>query len=1051
MATQPIEEAVTSAGTNNISVNSAGQNGTVNSANNDIYKNEGVIAAGKLMYGKTNAWHEADDAEKEKLSNQNANIAKQLNDLYGIDLSRGDDGVWRTADGSNFYDVIGLTNSGTANNAGNASGAGNANGGNVSGAVGGTSANSTSGASGTGGTTVAGVVGATTKGGYFNDRGQYVITDKIAYNLISEAKNESQKWYTMSPAERQASHTANKQRMDEVSRLTGRQIIYNEADGTYYWENGEKVYDSLFDLEKSHYPEYQDRSAQITETYDTALANQLTANEEARLWQEQLLRANVDNMEKEYDAMARQSYADTARQLENEKLRQALNGERGGVGERQFGIYQSAGSERLYNIELERQKLRSDTEAQIAQLKAEGRIADAQLIAEFALEKDKALQTEADRVYQAEVNKTAYNDSRDDTAFDQTRILNSEREEQRNNEFNRNIAQSQIDLSWANFNQAKDEHKDAVMFNWIDTYFKAQQFEQDSRQRVFTNALALIQYDGGKTLEETFGIKVRDPNVLEYYKYAVQAALKVFDEKGDRSLMNTVLGDMYDCIVGGGSAVITDEGKLNGFFKMPDGSMYNFSEFGKYFDIGSIEVKTNTDGGIDIDEEYTQGGNNDTSGNTGGNTGGNENGNGGNEDTSQNTSQNTSDDGGIDLPRDDGGIDIDKATETNEKFVNTNRDGKPETSNLDIMQGINTLKGKESSYNMRDPRQVEEYIKSNENLINSLNVTYKLGITFDYGKKAYVYPDGTRVTDTVLTSVQNTVDDTTPKNIWKQDGGDSKSTTNPNRVGGVSAVKSGQYNSGKFDNYKLGVDADSSGVAKNVPDSAEYLKDGVGNIVTTRSVDSEYLKKNPGTFAVDNGNGTYSYISIKMPDFTIEKTSKGGGFGYKKIGLDGTVLGTPSKDDLKVWFTWDASVGNPDKYAVGSFEREMALKAMYPNYGAETESSSGGSGVNSTGGYTYKGGGNGSGNGSGNGGYNGYTPPETPPEKTTDNQWLMSVVQGTKTFDEWLNDEGKRFKYSGDDEQNRAYWAYVSSKAKEGGLDEDETYIFRKQVESKNS
>lgn len=1051
MATQPIEEAVTSAGTNNVSVNSAGQNGTVNSANNDIYKNEGVIAGGKLMYGKTNAWHEADDAEKEKLSNQNANIAKQLNDLYGIDLSRGDDGVWRTADGSNFYDVIGLTNSGTANNAGNANG-GNTN---ASGAVGGTSASGTSGTSGTGGTSVAGVVGTTTKGGYFNDRGQYVITDKVAYNLISEAKNESQKWYTMSPAERQASHTANKQRMDEVSRLTGRRIIYNESDGTYYWENGEKVYDSLFDLEKSHYPEYQDRSAQISETYDTALANQLTANEEARLWQEQLLRANVDNMEKQYDAMARQSYADTARQLENEKLRQALNGERGGVGERQFGIYQSAGSERLYNIELERQKLRSDTEAQIAQLQAEGRIADAQLIAEFALEKDKALQTEADRVYQAEVNKTAYNDSRDDTAFDQTRILNSEREEQRNNEFNRNITKSQLELSWANFEQAEKEHNDDVMFTWIDTYFKAEQFAQDSRQRVFANALALLPYDGGETLKKTFGIEVQDPRIREYYTYAFQAALKAY-EGGNKRLMDTVMGDMYDCLIKGGKAVITDDGKFTGAFQTPDGDIYNFSKFGAFikdlgFDVENMFSVPNDDGGIDIDKEYPQGGNDGTGGNTGGNEGGNENGSGGNEDTSQNTSQNTSDDGGIDLPRDDGGIDIDKATETNERFVNTNSSGKPETSNIDIMQGINTLKNKASNYNMNDPRQVAEFVKSNEYLINSLNVTYKLGITFDYSKKAYVYPDGTKVTDTVLTSVQDSAYDSAPKNIWKQDGGDSKSTTNPNRVGGVSAVKSGQYNSGKFDNYKLGVDADSSGVAKNVPDSAEYLKDGVGNIVTTRNVDSEYLKKNPGTFAVDNGNGTYSYISIKMPDFTIEKTSKGGGFGYKKIGLDGTVLGTPSKDDLKVWFTWDASVGNPDKYAVGSFEREMALKAMYPNYGAETESSSSGSGVNSTGDYTYKGGGNGSGNGSGNGGYNGYTPPETPPEKTTENQWLASVLQSTKTFDEWLNDEGKRFKYSGDDEQNRAYWAYVSSKAKKGGLDEDETYIFRKQVESKNS
>lgn len=1039
MATQPIEEAVTSAGTNNVSANSAGQNGTVNSANNDIYKNEGVIAGGKLMYGKSNAWHEADDAEKEKLSNQTVDIAKQLKDMYGIDLSRGDDGVWRTADGSNFYDVIGLTNSGTANNAGNANG-GN---GNVSGAVGGTSANSTSGASGAGGTAVAGVVGAATKGGYINDRGQYVITDKVAYNLISEAKNESQKWYTMSPAEREASHTANKQRMDEVSRLTGRRIIYNEADGTYYWENGEKVYDSLFDLEKSHYPEYQDRSAQITETYDTALANQLTANEEARLWQEQLLRANVDNMEKQYDAMARQSYADTARQLENEKLRQALNGERGGVGERQFGIYQSAGSERLYNIELERQKLRSDTEAQIAQLKAEGRITDAQLIAEFALEKDKALQAEADRVYQAEVNKTAYNDSRDDTAFDQTRILNSEREEQRNNEFNRNITTEQIELEKAKFAQVQKEHNDDVMFTWIDTYFKAEQFAQDSRQRVFANALALLPYDEGETLKETFGIEVQDPRIREYYTYAFQAALKAY-EGGNKSLMDTVMGDMYDCLIKGGKAVITDDGKFTGAFQTPDGDIYNFSKFGAFikdlgFDVENMFSVTNDDGGIDIDKEYPQGGNDGTGGNTGGNEGGNENGSGGNEDTSQNTSQNTSDDGGIDLPSDDGGIDIDKATETNERFVNTNSSGKPETSNIDIMQGINTLKNKASNYNMNDPRQVAEFVKSNEYLINSLNVTYKLGITFDNASKSYIYPDGTKVTDTAFVKPKNTGGSTTPKNIWNTE---QNSGYNPHKGGG------GSYTEGN--SYKLGVEAGRSGVAKNIPESAEYLKDGVGNIVTTRNVDSEYLKNNPGTFAVDNGNGTYSYIKIKEPDFTIRKTANGNGFGYDKIGLDGTYLGKANAEDLKIWFTWDASVANPDKYTAGSIERVMALRAIYPNYGAETESSSSGSGVRATGGYTYKGGGNGSGNG-GNGSDNGYAPPETPPEKTTENQWVMSVAQGTKTFDEWLATDGKGFANDSVAMQKGIYGEYIRRKIREAGFTDDEGLAFVDIINEKNN
>lgn len=1039
MATQPIEEAVTSAGTNNVSVNSAGQNGTVNSANNDIYKNEGVIAAGKLMYGKSNAWHEADDAEKEKLSNQTVDIAKQVKDLYGIDLSRGDDGVWRTADGSNFYDVIGLTNSGTANNAGNASGAGNAN---VSGAVGGTGANSTSGANGTGGTSVAGVVGATTKGGYFNDRGQYVITDKVAYNLISEAKNESQKWYTMSPAERQASHAANKQRMDEVSRLTGRQIIYNEADGTYYWENGEKVYDSLFDLEKSPYPEYQDRSAQITETYDTALANQLTANEEARLWQEQLLRANVDNMEKQYDAMARQSYADTARQLENEKLRQALNGERGGVGERQFGIYQSAGSERLYNIELERQKLRSDTEAQIAQLQAEGRIADAQLIAEFALKKDEALQAEADKVYQAEVNKTAYNDSRDDTAFDQTRILNSEDEERRNNEFSRWATQQNIDLSQDQFEFDKVREKNQNLWKAVTTFLEYEEFKSNDRYRLFTSSLAAAEYDEGASLEKLFGIKITNPNTLKYYQYAFQAAVDVLQKTGDRSLINTVLNDMYGCIIDGGTAVISDEGKFDNMFKMPDGRMYDFSEIGNYIknnlniDVENIFSTTNNDGGIDIDKEYSQNG-------TENNTGGNESGGGnGNENTGN---ENTSEDGGIDLPRDDGGIDIDKATETNERFVNTNSNGKPETSNIDIMKGINTLKNKASNYNMNDPRQVAEFVKSNEYLINSLNVTYKLGITFDNDSKAYIYPDGTKVTDTAFVNANNTGGSTTPKNIWKNE---QNGEYNPDKVVGGFNSYTG------VNSYKLGVEADKSGVAKNIPDSAEYLKDGVGNIVTTRNVDSEYLKNNPGTFAVDNGNGTYSYISIKMPDFTIRKNTKGSGFSYDKVGLDGTYLGKANAEDLKVWFTWDSSVANPDKYTAGSIERVMALRAIYPNYGAETESSSSGSGVSATGDYTYTGGGNGSGNG-GKGGNNGYipseTPPETPSEKATENQWVMSVAQGTKTFDEWLATDGKDFANDSSAIKYGTYNAYVDRIAKEAGLDFDESKEFIKIIEAKNN
>ena len=135
-----------------------------------------------------------------------------------------------------------------------------------------------------------------------------------------------------------------------------------------------------------------------------------------------------------------------------------------------------------------------------------------------------------------------------------------------------------------------------------------------------------------------------------------------------------------------------------------------------------------------------------------------------------------------------------------------------------LQKGINTLKNKASNYNMNDPRQVAEFVKSNEYLINSLNVTYKLGITFDNASKSYIYPDGTKVTDTAFVNANNTGGSTTPKNIWKneQNGG-----YNPDKVVGGFNSYTG------VNSYKLGVEADKSGVAKNIPDSAEYLKDGV--------------------------------------------------------------------------------------------------------------------------------------------------------------------------------------------------------------------------------
>ena len=979
MATQPIEEAAKLA------------SGVTN--DKEVY--DGI----QSMKGNSEAWGGLDKANQKAAADKNASIAARLNERGDYGFTRGRDGVWRDKNGVDMYSY---TYDGSQSSGGG-------NGGNTGGSVGNPSGNANANANGG---------EKLTPTGYGNAK-PYVIRDRTAQNILNTVKSNSQAWYSAPPEERIRLNAENKANMDALSQILGRGITYDAASGTYYFtDDGSKVYDSVFGVEEADYPKWQDRSSEIKNVYDTALSNQLTANEESRALQEYLLRESLAKAEKEYDAKARQSSIDTRKQLENEKLRQALNGQRGGVGERQFGIYQSAGSERLYNIELERQKLRADTESQIAQLKAEGKIAEAQLIAEFALQKDEALRQEAERVYNSDIRAAEHTEDRDDVAFDKYMTITNYADQKSENAWNRTL---QIDDR--DYNRKVDEDEREYQ-RWQDAQKLALEYKKyasDEKHQLFAEAISMAPYDGGTMLSELTGVSVTDPSVREYFSMALNAELQAASATKNYSKVEALIDDYYNYYVKGGRPIINDRGTFDGFVELPDGSIFNFNTYGS-----SGSGSGNNASGTDFNEggTGTNGGGsngNDTAGN-------NANGNTGNAaNTSNNNKNNDS--------ASDNGIDIEEDTKTDKPFVVTNADGKPETSNLDILTGINTLKDKEKNVNFNDPKAVDEYVKSNEALINSLNVTYKLGIIFDPVQKAYVYADGSKVTDTVgkrstNPNTNSNGDRVPPPNRYSKESKEGNSIEDKTRPAiGVNGGKE----------YKLGTEAGADGTATNVPETATQVRNEVGNLVTTWDIDYSYLKSHPGTFAVKNDNGTYSYIQLEKPNFTITESSfKGGAFGYTKIGLDGKNLGTPSQKDLQIWFTWDASVANPDKYnKPGSYERERALAAMYPDYyNRSTTTEDGGSGSGGNGDYSY-----------------------TPKNDTSKNTPSSSngsfnadrVARSTMTFDEWLSSpQGKGFKNSSEKTQNNMYRIYLDNVAVNNGISEKEAKQFYNIINERN-
>lgn len=121
------------------------------------------------------------------------------------------------------------------------------------------------------------------------------------------------------------------------------------------------------------------------------------------------IRSQLQQQLPSYQAMREQSAANTQTDLDNLALRSALQGNKGGIGERQYGVLQASGQDRLLQINLEQKNLENTAAKQIADLEAQGRFQDAQTVASLAQSKINDLITEAQNLRNINIQQEQFN------------------------------------------------------------------------------------------------------------------------------------------------------------------------------------------------------------------------------------------------------------------------------------------------------------------------------------------------------------------------------------------------------------------------------------------------------------------------------------------------------------------------------------------------------------------------------------------------------------------------------------------------------------------
>ena len=104
------------------------------------------------------------------------------------------------------------------------------------------------------------------------------------------------------------------------------------------------------------------------------------------------LEAQLENGLTDYDQQRAQAAITQARAANNAALRNAAAGDMGGIGQKQYSAEQNSYDQQMLSIQLEQINFQNSINQQIAQLEAEGRYQEAQMLSEWGQQKVNALQ-----------------------------------------------------------------------------------------------------------------------------------------------------------------------------------------------------------------------------------------------------------------------------------------------------------------------------------------------------------------------------------------------------------------------------------------------------------------------------------------------------------------------------------------------------------------------------------------------------------------------------------------------------------------------------------
>lgn len=143
---------------------------------------------------------------------------------------------------------------------------------------------------------------------------------------------------------------------------------------------------------------YADWTAKYEQQYKPALDAALNANQAGVQLSVKQIEATLENGLSQYSKDAEEAYLNMLKAERNTRQQSAYNGDLGGIGQKQYSDTEASYDAALLSIALEREAFINSCNQQIDQLQAQGRLQDAQLLAEWAQSK---LQTYAQMMQQA--------------------------------------------------------------------------------------------------------------------------------------------------------------------------------------------------------------------------------------------------------------------------------------------------------------------------------------------------------------------------------------------------------------------------------------------------------------------------------------------------------------------------------------------------------------------------------------------------------------------------------------------------------------------------